>query len=243
MVTTRPRKEMPGRIIAGRSPRPLVPARELEPSRSHDRSFSTTQWKPGQSIGLPVTRLIRLGQDDPRRTFSRLPGIATLTILPCSVRLERPDDETAIKSINDEAFGPGRYARSAYRLREHAPHDPALSFVAETAGGLVGSVRLTPVAIANAPGFLLGPLVVAEAWQGRGCGKALVRTATDAALAGGASFVLLVGDEPYYGPLGYGSADPVGAVKMPGPADPRRILLAVHAGGSRQLSGTVRPRI
>ena len=35
-----------------------------------------------------------------------------------------------IEAINEEAFGPGRFARAAYRIREGGPHERDLSFVA-----------------------------------------------------------------------------------------------------------------
>jgi predicted N-acetyltransferase YhbS len=37
--------------------------------------------------------------------------------------------------------------------------------------------------------------------------------------------VLLVGDEPYYGPLGFARLPPY-AVTLPGPVDPARVLIA-----------------
>ena len=47
-------------------------------------------------------------------------------------RLERPSDAAAIEALQHAAFGPGAYARAAFRVREQAPHDPALSFLTET---------------------------------------------------------------------------------------------------------------
>ena len=38
------------------------------------------------------------------------------------------------------------------------------------------------------------------------------------------SFVLLVGDAPYYGPLGFAKTTH-GAIQFPGPVDPDRVLL------------------
>ena len=35
-----------------------------------------------------------------------------------------------IEQINAEAFGPGRFARAAYKIREGGPHERDLSFVA-----------------------------------------------------------------------------------------------------------------
>src|SRR4051812_40072084 len=100
---------------------------------------------------------------------------------PFAVRQERPEDAAIIDALNDAAFGPGRYARSAYRLRERAPHDMGLSLIAEADGALVSSVRLTPIRIGGRPALLLGPLVVDAKWKGRGGGRLLVRSALVAA--------------------------------------------------------------
>ena len=37
---------------------------------------------------------------------------------------ETPDDAAAIEHLNARVFGPGRFARSAYRVRETADPDP-----------------------------------------------------------------------------------------------------------------------
>jgi len=43
--------------------------------------------------------------------------------------------------------------------------------------------------------------------------------------------ILLVGDEPYYGRMGFKKV-PRGRVKLPGPVDPDRILVAELAAGA-----------
>jgi predicted N-acetyltransferase YhbS len=154
-------------------------------------------------------------------------------------RLERPGDSHRIETLHAEVFGPGRFAKSAYRLREGVPHDKTLSFVAERDGAMIASVRLTPILIGERPALLLGPLVVDPACKGQGAGKSLVRIGLDAARGAGHRLVLLVGDEPYYGPLGFSKLPPY-AVTMPGPADPRRVLVAGLAEGALDgLSGVV----
>ena len=57
----------------------------------------------------------------------------------------------------------------------------------------------------------------------------LVRKCVEAASATGAGFVLLVGDEPYYGPLGFLRVSP-GRVGLPGPVAPHRLLLCPSFG-------------
>jgi predicted N-acetyltransferase YhbS len=157
---------------------------------------------------------------------------------PFTYRPEQPDDDPAIETLASEAFGPGRFARAAYRLREGVPHDPALSFVAHADAHMVASVRLTPIAIGGRPALLLGPLVVMPAYKGQGAGRTLVRMALAAAGAAGHAVVMLVGDEDYYGPLGFTRLAPY-AITLPGPVDPRRVLVAALVDGA--LDGLAGP--
>lgn len=160
----------------------------------------------------------------------------SLTILP-----EQAEDDAAIEKLYERTFGPGRFARSAYRLREQAAHRRELSFTARIGTLLVGSVRLTPIVIGAAPALLLGPLTVEPPFREHGIGAALIEASLAAAKKEGARLVLLVGDEPYYGRMGFKKV-PRGAIKMPGPVDPERVLIAELADGAfAQVSGPVRP--
>jgi len=150
---------------------------------------------------------------------------------PFVIRPELAADHASIETLLDAAFGPGRFAKTAYRLREGVPADLALSFVALAGMRLIGSVRLTAIRIGAAPALLLGPLAVHPDFEGRGAGRALVRSALDAARADGHGLVLLVGDPPYYGPLGF-AAVPPGQIALPGPVDPRRLLAAELVPGA-----------
>ena len=161
--------------------------------------------------------------------------VATSTvILP-----EEPADHAAIELLGALAFGPGRYARTAFRIREQALHDPALSLVAKRDGVVVGSVRMTAIRIGIRPAWLLGPLVVVPQLKGLGIGKALVAHAVAAAGRTEAPTVLLVGDPPYYGPLGFRPVD-TARVTLPGPVDPHRLLAHTPDGDTSQLAGAVR---
>jgi predicted N-acetyltransferase YhbS len=131
--------------------------------------------------------------------------------------------DAAIEDINKEAFGPGRFARAAYRIREGGPHDRSLSFVALNGEHVVGSVRLTPITIGVAAAMLLGPLAVRPAWKKQGIGAALMRTSMDATRLAGHHLVILVGDEPYYAPFGF-RAISGHQIEMPAPVDPARFL-------------------
>ena len=159
-----------------------------------------------------------------------------LTILP-----ETLADAPAIERLNERTFGPGRYAKTAYRLREQADHRLDVSFTARTGTLLVGSVRLTPIRIGKARALLLGPLTVEPAFRERGVGQALIERALAEARTKGEKLVILVGDEPYYGKCGFKRV-PAGRVTMPGPVDPARLLVAELADGAFEgVSGAVKP--
>lgn len=152
-----------------------------------------------------------------------------MTELSISLLPETPADDAAIERLIARTFGPGRYARSAFRLRENNPHRHDLSFTASIGTMLVGSVRLTPILIGTVPALLLGPLTVEPPFRSHGIGRRLVERALEAAKAalaeeGAARLVLLVGDEPYYGRMGFQRV-PRGQVSLPGPVDPARVLV------------------
>src|SRR3954447_7788052 len=160
----------------------------------------------------------------------------SITILP-----ETPDDAPAIEHLNARTFGPGRFAKTAYRVREEVAHIPELSFTARVGTLLVGSVRLSPIVIGQTKALLLGPLTVEPPFRDRGIGQALIARALQEAKGRGHRLVLLVGDEPYYGKAGF-KAVPKGRLSMPGPADPGRLLLAELAPGAAEaVSGAIRP--
>lgn len=147
-------------------------------------------------------------------------NIADVAYLP-----ELPAHDPEIEHINAEAFGPGRFARAAYKIREGGPHERALSFVATHEGAVIASVRLTRVAAGEGRALLLGPLAVRPDYKNLGIGRKLVRISVEAAEKVGAGAVILVGDEPYYGPLGFVRV-PRGQIAMPRPVDLGRILAA-----------------
>ncbi len=160
----------------------------------------------------------------------------SLTILP-----ETPDDAAAIERLHERTFGPGRFAKTAYRLREQAAHRLDASFTARIGTLLVGSVWLSPVRIGETKALLLGPLTVEPAFRERGVGQALIERALKEAKARGHRLVILVGDERYYGKSGFKRIPP-GRATMPGPVDPARLLVAeLEEGAFDGVSGPIRP--
>ena len=160
----------------------------------------------------------------------------SLTILP-----ENVDDALAIDRLHERTFGPGRFARTAYRIREGTGHSLELSFTARIGTLLVGSVRLSPILIGRTPALLLGPLTVEPPFRDRGIGIGLIERSLDEAKAKGHKLVVLVGDEPYYRRCGF-KRIPKGRAVMPGPVDPSRLLVAeLTEGAFDGVSGSIAP--
>lgn len=156
------------------------------------------------------------------------------------IRAERPEDAPLVDALTAQSFGPGRYAKSAYRLREGVEAEPGLSFVAVEDGILRGSVRFWAVTVGKEPSLLLGPLAVQSDQRGRGIGIALMQKGLEEAKKKGHKSVILVGDAPYYGRVGF---QPVksGRIKFPGPVDQSRILgIGLADGALDTLEGPVK---
>jgi predicted N-acetyltransferase YhbS len=143
-----------------------------------------------------------------------------------------PQDGAEIQALHVRAFGPGRVARTAYRLRERTAELSPFCRVCRIDGQLAAAVRFTPVLIGGRNGaLLLGPLAVDPAFANQGHGRRLVGEALEAARTAGIRLVVLVGDEPYYARLGF-RAVPPGQILLPGPVDPARLLAAELAPGA-----------
>lgn len=157
---------------------------------------------------------------------------------PLELRAERAVDASLADGLIDRAFGPGRYAKAAERLREGSHPIREFSFIAWRGEAAVGCVRMWPITIGGTAAILLGPFAVEEAERSAGVGAALIGRACEAARLAGHAVVLLVGDLAYFGPLGFSRTS---GVKMPGPVDPRRVLAcALKGGATNNLSGEVR---
>ena len=140
------------------------------------------------------------------------------------VERELPLHVGAIEQLHRDAFGPGRFARTAFRVREAVEPDARLSFVALCRGHMAGSVRLSPIRIGACHALLLGPLAVHPDFKSQGAGALLMNKAIEEAKLLDYCAVLLVGDYDYYNRFGFERV-PMGSIVMPGPVDPMRLLL------------------
>jgi predicted N-acetyltransferase YhbS len=151
--------------------------------------------------------------------------------------LEQPEHAAAIEALLDRAFGPGRFTKVSERVREFADFALDLSFCAHLDGMLVGSVRLWRVKAGDQPVVFLGPLAVEASARHHGLGARLVERACAAAEAASEAAVVLVGDLPFFGRIGFEVAP---GVILPGPVDPKRVL--VRHFQRAELNGLVRAR-
>ena len=143
------------------------------------------------------------------------------------VRLEseRPEHAAAIEQLLNASFGPGRFAKTVYRLREGVAPIAALSMIAlDETGKLVGSLRYWPVMIdGRHESIMLGPLAVDPSQRSNGIGQQLMEATLARAAELGHRICVLVGDEPYYAKVGFARALARG-LALPGPVDPARLL-------------------
>jgi predicted N-acetyltransferase YhbS len=141
-----------------------------------------------------------------------------------AIRSVTSRDGEAISALHAHVFGPGRFTRTAYRVREGKGLLSPYCRLAERGGKLVASLRLTDIAIGGTSGaVLLGPLAVDPEFRGHGIGSRLIAESLADMKRAGVKLVILVGDLAYYGRFGFKSVPPAQIV-VPGPVDPQRIL-------------------
>jgi predicted N-acetyltransferase YhbS len=170
-----------------------------------------------------------------------VPGRALAAAAPVVISAVTIVDVPAIFDLNERVFGPGRFTRTAYRIREGLPLISRFCLKATAGETLIAAIRFTEVTIGGQPGSLmLGPLAVETGYAGLGHGKRLIADGMANAKAAGLKLCLLVGNEPYYGRFGF-VVLPRGQIELPGPADPGRMLGAEFVPGAiSQFHGMVR---
>jgi predicted N-acetyltransferase YhbS len=164
--------------------------------------------------------------------------------VPFTVQPQQAEDQKDIAALHEAAFGPGRFARTAYRVRESCLLEPDLCLTVRNGvhadGALVGAIHFAPVTIGGQCGaLLLGPLAIAPEYVSQGWGMKLIREGLNRGAERGYQLALLVGDLAYYARAGFASIPP-GQIRLPGPADPARFLAYELAPGAlARYSGLV----
>lgn len=149
-------------------------------------------------------------------------------------------DLPQIERLHAETFGPGRFARTAYRIREGTSAVSPICLAAWQSDALVGAVQVTEVTIGAKPNsLLLGPLVIRPALKGQGIGLRLLNECVKRARSMSYRLIILVGDLDYYARAGFTQTEP-GQFIMPGPVDPARLLaIELRQGALSSTSGLV----
>jgi predicted N-acetyltransferase YhbS len=140
-------------------------------------------------------------------------------------------DPQMVEDLLDRAFGPGRFERTAYKVREGTETLPALSLAALDEGELlVGTIQAWPVALTAPDGrihpmIMVGPVAVLPERQGEGFGTALMLAQQQAIGNSPATLPqMLIGDAPYYSRFGF-TADHTQGWSLPGPYEKDRLLV------------------
>ena len=156
-------------------------------------------------------------------------------------------DPALVEALLDRAFEPERKTRTAYRLREGADWLPGLSFAAlDGEEHLAGTIQCWPVALTDGEGrahplIMVGPVAVLPELQGQGYGRALMEAALAAIDPRAPLPQVMIGDPEYYGRFWGFAAAPTAGWSLPGPWDPRRLLVRAANPAVLPTQGTLGP--
>jgi predicted N-acetyltransferase YhbS len=151
--------------------------------------------------------------------------------LSLHIRPETPEDAPATEAVLLAAFGPGRFAKAAERLREGNAARADLGRVALCDGELIGTCRIWPVACKAQGVMLLGPIAVRPDRQRSGIAAALIAETLKACDAAAIAAVVCVGHLKLFGPHGF--VINAGDARLPGPVDLNRLLVRGRGGQNR----------
>lgn len=140
-----------------------------------------------------------------------------------NIRLEKPDDETAIHRVNHLAFEREDEPDLVNGLRRGGY--ARLSLVAEENEEIVGHVLVGEVSVEGLPRALALALVaVVPGRQGEGIGSALIRAGIRTCVAEGYDSIFVFGDPSYYSRFGFS----VGAARNFDTPYPREYSMALE---------------
>jgi putative acetyltransferase len=131
-----------------------------------------------------------------------------------TVRLEQSEDITAVRMVNETAFGQSQEAKIVDAIR--ATCRDAVSFVALSDGQIVGHIFFSPVVVTctdrKVSGMGLAPMAVLPAHQYQGIGSRLVRAGLEILRQRSCPYVVVLGHPEYYPRFGFVPASRHGIV-------------------------------
>jgi predicted N-acetyltransferase YhbS len=157
-----------------------------------------------------------------------------------TLQSERPQDGPLVDALIARAFGPGRFTKVSERVREFATFAPEMSVCAWSGDRLLGCARMWHVRVGGQRAMFLGPFAVELGERNAGFGARMINRACELAARASETHVVLVGDEPYFGRVGFETARGR-AVVLPGPVDQRRVLVRALTPDAGELAGPIEP--
>jgi predicted N-acetyltransferase YhbS len=139
-------------------------------------------------------------------------------------QISNEDNDKIIKLLH-KSFGPGRFARSVYRLREKNDRDTEFSYIYELNNQILSSISYYKTFLNNdINGLLLGPLAVDPEHRGKGYGVELVKyTIALIKKTMAYNFILVVGDYHYYKKFGFKKIN--NTLSFYGPVNSEKVLI------------------
>jgi predicted N-acetyltransferase YhbS len=142
-----------------------------------------------------------------------------------NIRQINNDDNEKIINLLHKSFGPGRFARSVYRLREKSNRETNFSYIYEKNKNILSSISYYKTILnKNINGLLLGPLAVDPEHRGKGygvelvkCSISIIRETMDY------EFILVVGNYDYYEKFGFQKIDQT--IDFYGPVNSNNVLI------------------
>ena len=156
------------------------------------------------------------------------------------IRLETPADRTAIRHLNEDAFGRTDEGQLVDQLRKNG--GVMLSLVAILGDRVVGHILFTPVRIGEIEGAGLGPMAVLPDLQRHGIGSKLVAEALAQLTEQRCAFVVVLGHPRFYPRFGFVKASGHGVSCAWEVPDDAFMLLPLDPARCVGLAGTAEYR-
>ena len=158
------------------------------------------------------------------------------------IRPEISEDKTAIRYVNEEAFGQKQEGEIVEKLRKRGAL--TISLVAVEDGKVVGHIAFTPAEVESGNSdfevMALAPLAVLPVYQRKGIGSQLVLAGLEECRRLGHEVVVLVGHPGYYPRFGFIPAKPKGLECEVEAPDEAWMILELRQGALAGRRGTVR---
>ena len=120
-----------------------------------------------------------------------------------NIRLEQYQDNESIEELYSLSFSPGRYVKSAFRMREKYSHLIDISYVSTIGRNIIGSLRYWNILVNSEPALLLGPVVIHPKYRGKGYGQELLKFSLQNCKLNNFKLIILIGDLIYYSKIGF----------------------------------------